>query len=286
MMSNRIQAPDDDAVVIEQSLQEALNGVWPPRMRSALLTAVSGNAARVRPLFCLAVARAASGREPPPLAWSAAVAVEMIHCASLVHDDLPCFDDAAERRGRPTVHRTYGEATALLAGDALIVAGFAHLARASAPPVFFAELARSASAEGGLISGQALELDERVDVAAYHAAKTGALFEAAARLAATAVDAPVEPFAKLGRALGALYQLADDLADEYGDARMLGKPTGQDRARRRPNAVASLARSKGLALLGAGALETVAAIPRCPGESDLRRFIEELATRLAARALP
>lgn len=275
-----------DAIVIERRLQRALAAASPSRLKSAMLTAVTGSAARVRPMFCLTVTRAASGGEPSELAWASAIAIEMMHCASLVHDDLPCFDDASERRGRPSLHRRFGEATALLAGDALIVAAFSHLARANAPSLFIAELARATGAEGGLVSGQALELEAVVDVGAYHAAKTGALFEVAARLAATTVNVPEEPFARLGRKLGLLYQVADDLADTFGDAAKLGKPTGQDVVHQRPSASVTLDRSEAIVLLDARQRELVEAVPRGPGEERLRVFLEHVGRRLRERLRP
>lgn len=274
----------DDVAAVERHLRAALVDVRPSRLRAALLSAVTGKAARVRPLFCLAVARAASGREASPLAWATAIAIEMIHCGSLVHDDLPCFDDASERRGRPTVHRLYGEPAAVLTGDALIVAAFAQLARVEAPSSFFAELARATGASGGLISGQAMELEESVDVATYHAAKTGALFEIAARLGAATVGSPAaEAFARLGREVGALYQVADDFADVFGSSEAMGKPTGQDAAHGRPSVSASLDRAKALSVLATTTKQVLAAIPPCPGEAELRAFLEAVAFRLVER---
>lgn len=274
---------DADHTVIERRLEAALAKTAPSRLREALLTAVMGGAARVRPMFCLTVARAAAGADPPELAWASAVAIEMVHCASLVHDDLPCFDDAIERRGRPSLHRQFGEATALLAGDALIVAAFAHLAQAGAPARFMVELARATGAGGGLVTGQALELESGVDLCAYHAAKTGALFEAAARLGAASVGADEEPFAALGRELGALYQLADDLADRFGDPADLGKPTGQDSTHRRPSAAGSMNRAQAADLLQDRGRDLVRAIPRGPGEGLLRLFVDGVEARLRAR---
>src|SRR3954465_8460713 len=103
----------------------------PPRLGAALRHAVFPRGARIRPRLCRARA-AACGDDAPAAADAAAAAVELLHCASLVHDDLPCFDDAPTRRGKPTVHRVYGEPLAVLVGDALIVLAFESLARASA----------------------------------------------------------------------------------------------------------------------------------------------------------
>ena len=102
----------------------------PPLLAAAMRHAVFPGGARIRPQLCLAVARAC-GDAHPALADAAAAAIELLHCASLVHDDLPCFDDAATRRGQPSVHAAYGERLAVLAGDALIVLAFQTLAAAA-----------------------------------------------------------------------------------------------------------------------------------------------------------
>ena len=151
------QGPDES---VELVLRAALERSAPARLHDALIHAVFGGGARVRPRLTLAVARAIDAREPSPLTLASAAAVELVHCASLVHDDLPCFDDAATRRGRPTVHSLYGEACAVLVGDALIIAAFETLAQVQAPSSFFLVLAQAAGAKGGLVSGQALELED------------------------------------------------------------------------------------------------------------------------------
>jgi geranylgeranyl diphosphate synthase type II len=122
---------------------------------------------------------------------AAAVAIELMHCASLVHDDLPCFDDAAMRRGRPSVHRAFDERIALLAGDALIVLAFQSLARAAiGSPSRLGKVitivASAVGAPGGIIAGQAWECEPQVPLSSYQRAKTGALFAAAAAAGASA----------------------------------------------------------------------------------------------------
>src|SRR5271166_3884954 len=102
----------------------------PPLLIAAMRSAVFPGGARIRPRLCLAVARACA-EDDPALAVAAATSIELLHCASLVHDDLPCFDDAATRRGRPSIHKAYGERIAVLAGDALIVLAFEALGRAA-----------------------------------------------------------------------------------------------------------------------------------------------------------
>ena len=131
---------------IETTLQIALcratESECPPQLAAALRHAVFPGGARVRPRLCLAVAHACGDGEPA-LADSAAAAIELMHCASLVHDDLPCFDDADTRRGRPSVHKAFGQPLAVLTGDALIVASFALLGRS---------IPSSPARAGGLIS--------------------------------------------------------------------------------------------------------------------------------------
>jgi geranylgeranyl diphosphate synthase type II len=122
---------------------------------------------------------------------AAATAIELIHCASLVHDDMPCFDNADIRRGKPTVHRAYGEPLALLTGDTLIVAAFEVLARAAATDperavTLIRILGESTGMPGGICAGQGWESEDKIDLSAYHRAKTGALFTAATRMGAAA----------------------------------------------------------------------------------------------------
>ena len=161
-----------DAVTrIEQALQTAIGRAdvpgCPPRLAAAMRHAVFPRGARIRPRLCLAVA-AACGDDEPALADAAAASIELLHCASLVHDDLPCFDDAATRRGRPSVHRAFGEPLAVLAGDALIVLAFQTLGRFSHAPQRLALLvmtvSRSVGMPFGIVAGQAWECEPHVDL--------------------------------------------------------------------------------------------------------------------------
>src|SRR5689334_21360087 len=191
-----------------------------PAMRHALLS----GGKRLRPRLVLAVARscAAAGDEIE-LALRAACAVELVHAASLVHDDLPCFDDAATRRGQPTVHVRFGEPSAVLAGDALLTLAFEVLADAppslSRPALELVRLlALAVGAREGIIGGQALELapddsqdsDGRRRLERYHAGKTAALFRFAAQSGAVAARAvATDPWADVGRLVGLAHQAAD-----------------------------------------------------------------------------
>lgn len=257
-----------------------------PRLREALLHAVFPGGGRLRPRLVMATARAV-GASASPLAAAGAVAVELIHCATLVHDDMPCFDDAILRRGRPTVHRAFGEPMALLVGDGLIVEAFAVLARASAGEEArgikaIAALGQASGVARGVVYGQAQELEANIDVASYHAAKTGALFEVAMSLGAIAGGVAPEPFARVGAEIGAVYQLYDDLCDVLGDEATLGKPTGQDEAHDRPSLVAERGLSGASALLLERLDALDEAIPECAAREELASEVRALTAKLRA----
>lgn len=184
----------DISARIEQALASAVGhceGTDAPQgLAAAIRHAVFPAGARVRPRLCLAVA-AACGDDEPALSSAAAASIELLHCASLVHDDLPCFDAAETRRGLPTVHCAYGERLAVLAGDAMIVLAFETLSRAcpAVPtrlPGLLLTVGRAVGAPSGIAAGQAWECEAAVDLALYHRAKTGALFVAAAEAGALA----------------------------------------------------------------------------------------------------
>lgn len=212
----------------------------PPTLTRALHHAVFPAGARLRPRLCLAIAEACGACATDLVdARHAAVAIELFHCASLVHDDLPCFDDAATRRGQSTVHRAFGEAIAVLTGDALIVGGFSELGRCRRAGALVRIAARALGASRGLVAGQAWESEKHVDLGLYHRAKTAALFEAACEFGAAVAEVPVEPFTNIGTAIGEAYQLLDDVADMAPSEIVFGKSNGRDASLGRPNAVRS-----------------------------------------------
>jgi len=266
---------------IEQALAAALAEAegtdCPPRLAAAMRHAVFPGGARVRPRLCLAVASAC--RDPRlEVAMGAAVAIELMHCASLVHDDLPCFDDAATRRGRPSVHRAFGERLAVLAGDALIVHAFQALTRhaARAPErlvPLLGILARAVGAPAGITAGQAWECEDDVPLAQYQRAKTGALFVAAAMSGACASGSEPGEWARLGERLGEAYQVADDIRDVAADAATLGKPVGQDLALGRPSAAHQLGLAAAVKHFEQLVEEAMACIPDSPGGAHLRTLI-------------
>jgi geranylgeranyl diphosphate synthase type II len=228
---------------------------------------------------------ASCGDGEPALADGAAVAVELLHCASLVQDDLPCFDDAPLRRGQPSLHKRFGEAIAILVGDALIVMAFgavsAHVARR---PAGCAEILRAlgeaAGAPAGIAAGQAWESEPSVDVAAYHHAKTAALFEAAAVAGAIGGGGDPAAWRRTGAALGSAYQVADDLADALGESGALGKPIHQDGNKARPNVVKSLGLEGAIRRLDELVGQAMRSVPECHDQGSVEAFLRVAAERL------
>lgn len=256
----------------------------PPQLAAAMRHALFPGGARVRPQLALAVALAC-GDDVPTLSDAAAAAIEIIHCASLVHDDMPAFDDADLRRGKPTVHRAFSEPLALLAGDSLIVLAFDLLAQAGgAAPERLAglvgTLARSTGMPGGICAGQGWESETAIDLSAYHQAKTGSLFVAATTMGAQAAGAAPGPWVELGARIGEAFQVADDLRDALLTEAELGKPVGQDAIHARPNAVAALGVRGAVTKLHDILGGAIAAIPPCPGEVALREIVRLQAKRL------
>ncbi len=278
----------DTVTRIEQALSWSVVAAeaqgCPPRLAAAVRHAVFPGGARIRPRLVLAVARAC-GDDAPALSDAAAAAIELMHCASLVHDDLPCFDDAPIRRGRPSVHRAFGERTAVLAGDALIVMAYDALARAAhvAParlPALVGVVCRGVGMPLGIVAGQAWESEPMVSLVDYQRAKTGALFAAATMAGAVAAGLAAEPWRLLGERLGEAYQVADDIRDVAGDPEVLGKPVGRDIALERPSATRELGVGGAVTRLKHLLAGTFASIPPCPGAEELRAAIVREAQQL------
>ncbi|HKK37253.1 MAG TPA: polyprenyl synthetase family protein [Paracoccaceae bacterium] len=283
----------DPSTRIDKALRYALSragaGEAPPKLSAAMRHAVFPGGARVRPMLCLAVA-GACGDDQPALAEASAASLELMHCASLVHDDLPCFDDAEVRRGRPTVHAAYSEPLAVLAGDALIVLAFETLARAGgvAPARLaglVAALAKASGSPSGICAGQGWESEEKIALGPYHQAKTGALFVAACTMGALSAGREPGPWAHLGDCLGEAYQVADDLRDALLSEAELGKPAGQDETHGRPSAVAELGVRGAVSRLEALLREAVLSIPDCPGHATLEALVMAQAKRLVPSGL-
>lgn len=225
-------------------IDRALDRVLPPartvprRLHEAIRYSVFGGGKRLRPVIALLACRAAGGR--PAQALPAACALEMIHTYSLIHDDLPAMDDDDFRRGRPSCHKAFDEATAILAGDALQAAAFGALARVRDGRIAAGLVAELSLAAGstGMVGGQQLDLQgsgrsSAEDLERIHRAKTAAMFVAAARMGALSAGAStpaVNRFGRFGRDLGLAFQVVDDILDVTGTADQLGKTPGKDRA--------------------------------------------------------
>jgi farnesyl diphosphate synthase len=214
----------------------------PARLHAAMRYAVFAGGKRIRPALVVAVGELFDARRSRLLAGAGAI--ELVHTYSLIHDDLPAMDDDDLRRGRPTVHRAFDEATAILAGDALLTLGLTTLA--AEPPEIApgrrsaaVALVGSAIGTGGMIGGQALDLDSEAAWPAepeatlerIHVGKTAALLTACLRLGGVYADAgPAADriLERLGRGLGLLFQIGDDLLDVLGTTAELGKTAGKD----------------------------------------------------------
>lgn len=288
----------DSAARIEAALKRTLRNcdspATPPNLRAALRHSVFPGGARLRPNLCLSVAAACGAKVDLDAQCDVAAAIELLHCASLVHDDLPCFDDASIRRGRPSVHAAFGEELAVLAGDGLIVLAFETIASARVSPSIVPRLircvARGVGASGGIVAGQAWESEPNVGLQTYHGAKTGALFEAAARagalLAATNGSwSKDDSWAQFGARLGQAYQVADDLRDTLEDEASLGKPVGQDMAHDRPNACVTFGIEGAIERLRSLLDHALAAMPSCAHPERAIAWVEDFGARLYPTAV-
>lgn len=228
---------------LERSIR---NGAASPRLDDAMRYSVLGGGKRIRPALCLAAARALRSNQTKAVA--PACALELVHAYSLVHDDLPAMDDDDLRRGRPTVHIAFDEATAILAGDALQTLAFGLLAEAPElsdhQRMAMINTLVKASGHQGMVGGQAIDLEsvgQRLTIDQLenmHRHKTGALIEASVRLGALTADAVTEQqltqLASFASALGLAFQVQDDLLDIEGDTEVIGKRQGSDAAREKP----------------------------------------------------
>jgi geranylgeranyl diphosphate synthase, type II len=263
------------------ALSRALSPDCPPKFASALHYAVFPGGARIRPKLLQAVAYAC-GNADPVATMAGASAIEFLHCASLVHDDLPCFDGAAYRRGKPSVHVAFGERLAILAGDALIVEAFA--ATANFPQITWI-VAQAASAPHGICAGQAWESEDSMDLANYQRAKTGALFAACTMVGAVAAGRDPQPWQNLGMLIGEAFQVADDLRDVAGVSGEIGKPTGQDAAHGLPNMVSTLGFDGAVQHLDNLLARVVDSIPDCPGRTALGQQIVTVSGAMVPKQL-
>lgn len=258
----------------------------PQRLQAAMHHAVFSDGARIRPQLCMAVATAC-GDDAPELTNAAAVALEFMHCASLVHDDMPTFDNADFRRGQPTVHKAFSEPLALLTGDGLIVMAYQALLQAGRPyPDRLIELmdnlSKGVGLPNGIVAGQAWECETTADLGQYQRAKTGALFVSATCAGAIASGQAHAPWAPLGAYLGEAYQVADDIRDVLGDVASLGKPAGQDVLNARPSSAQALGLEGAIHHFDGLIAKAGESIPDC----NCRDMLKQLVLRESERLVP
>jgi geranylgeranyl diphosphate synthase type II len=230
------------AATVDAALRERLaryDGAS-PRLAEAMRYSLEAGGKRLRPALVLWCGEACGGDQRT--AMSAAVAVECVHTFSLIHDDLPALDDDDLRRGRPTCHKQYGEAIAILAGDALLALAFEVLGGEVADPAVARAMTRELAAAAGwqgMIGGEAADIEgqsmtpDASLVARIHAAKTARLIEASCRLgalAAKASESQLAALARYGHELGLAFQATDDLLDVTASSDQIGKRTGKDAA--------------------------------------------------------
>jgi len=262
---------------------DAWEGV-PASLLEAVRYSLFAGGKRLRPALALGAAEVVSGDDS--VALPVACALEMIHTYSLIHDDLPAMDDDDLRRGKPTCHKVYGEATAILAGDALLTMAFDAAADTGSTEIV-RQLARAAGA-GGMVGGQQLDLDgegKQLDLEALrriHRAKTGALIQVSLRcgaMAAGATDAQVEALAAYGKHLGLAFQITDDILDVVGAEAVIGKPVGSDESRDKSTYPALLGLDESRRLAGEAVASALAALSVFGEEADnlrnLARFVAD-----------
>ncbi|MYM21642.1 geranyl transferase [Duganella sp. FT135W] len=289
---------DDWMKTVQAGSENDLSGflpaadVIPTKLHEAMRYALLGGGKRVRPLLVYA-AGALFGADAATLSRAAA-AVEMIHAYSLVHDDMPCMDDDELRRGKPTVHVAYDEATALLVGDALQSQAFMVLSAADQVPparvLAMVRLLAHASGSAGMCGGQAIDLDSvgisltLEQLEKMHQLKTGALLRASVVLGALAgkdlTEEELNALNVYARAIGLAFQVVDDVLDATADSATLGKTAGKDAADNKPTYVSILGLEPSRALAEKLRLDAHAALAPF-GEKALR--LRELADLIVQR---
>ena len=279
---------EDYRLKVEAYLQTLFTGDAPQKqLYDAMRYSLLAGGKRIRPILVLEFCRICGGDMEQAMPFAAAI--EMVHTYSLIHDDLPCMDNDDYRRGRLTNHKVFGEANAVLAGDALLTAAFGQLAKADLPAERIGKavaLLSHCAGEDGMVGGQVLDLaGEQLiltedEIYTVHRLKTGALISAACRLgviAAGGSDEQMDAADRYAEALGLAFQTRDDMLDVLGDSGKMGKATGMDENK-----------NTFVRLYGVGACSklieketqnSIAALA-CFDDSD---FLKELAMKLAIR---
>jgi geranylgeranyl diphosphate synthase type II len=270
---------------IERTLSEVLDSLdRSTRLAEAMRYSLMAGGKRLRPNLCLAASEAVGGDLERTL--PVACALEMIHTYSLIHDDLPPMDDDTLRRGKATCHVAFDEATAILAGDALLTLAFQTLASMEGPrPECCLELIRAmafAAGPHGMVQGQMLDMQAegrsltRAELQRLHRLKTGALIESALACGAMVGgggSAQIDAVREYGKAIGLAFQVVDDVLNVEGDPAVMGKATGTDRSRRKNSYPALLGLEKSKEFAQNLVREAVAAIAVFGLEADPLRAI-------------
>ncbi len=233
---------EEQSALVDQELERLLPAAdeRPPVLHQAMRHSVFAGGKRLRPILCLEAGRLFVAEKNSLLRL--ACALELIHTYSLIHDDLPALDNADLRRGKPSCHHAFGEATAILAGDALLTLAFETLSSPGPPPEerklrVIHELSRAIGTRGGMVAGQMADLEtagQKADAAVLqyiHSAKTGAFIRAAVRSGALYADVPetdLDRVSVYGEKVGLAFQIVDDLLDVLGSKEALGKTVGKD----------------------------------------------------------
>ncbi|RYE07685.1 MAG: polyprenyl synthetase family protein [Hyphomicrobiales bacterium] len=287
-----------NAADIERALDVMLDaprlsgpGEPPARLVEAMRHGTLNGGKRLRPFLLREAARL--GGTSGDLSLAASVAVELIHCYSLIHDDLPAMDDDDLRRGRPTVHKAYDDATAILAGDALLTLAFGHLGEHGSPdPAIRARLVVELAAgagTGGMVGGQMRDIEGEtaglsdLGIAQMQAMKTGALIRAAIRMGAILGGADTDALGHLtayAEVAGRAFQLADDLLDVTASAETMGKATGKDAGAGKQTLVSRIGLEAAQRHLGDLVHDAITALtPFGPEADTLREAARYFATR-------
>ncbi len=237
---------EEDRAAVDAALDRLMPGenAQPPSIHRAMRYSVQAGGKRVRPILCLESARIFADDVSPVL--PVACALEFIHTYSLIHDDLPALDNDDLRRGKPTCHKKFGEATAILAGDALLTLAFETLANASIDPArrvaILSHVAASAGTVNGMVGGQVADLEaerraiQPADLEYIHRSKTAALIRAsvvAGAIGGGADDEDVARLKRFGEAIGWAFQVVDDILDVEESSAALGKTAGKDAAQQK-----------------------------------------------------
>lgn len=263
------------AVAIDAALDGCLPELSGDRLRTAMRYAVLGQGKRLRPFFVFESCKLHGVGEAPALA--VATALECVHCYSLVHDDLPAMDNDALRRGQPTTHIKFDEATAILAGDGLLTLAFEILANAEVPIRLISALAKAAG-PSGMVGGQMLDIEAETlgynsvaQISKMQRMKTGALFDFACVSGPLLVGADEEPLLRYSHAIGLAFQIADDVLDVEASPETLGKATQKDKGKGKATFVDLLGLSGAKAKARELVTEAIAAVAPYGEKADVLR---------------